>query len=91
MKRFKRYAYDRLACCACGSGGAVIHQAAVDQLQWSKIRRALCETFVAVQEIRNDITRTYPDLEFFRRENTQTLLTRVLFIWVKLHPELGYR
>jgi len=43
------------------------------------------------KEIRNDITRTYPDLEFFRRENTQTLLTRVLFIWVKLHPELGYR
>ena len=39
----------------------------------------------------NDVTRTYPDIEFFRRETTQTFLMRVLFIWVKLHPDLGYR
>lgn len=43
------------------------------------------------KEIMNDVTRTYPDIEFFRRETTQTFLMRVLFIWVKLHPDLGYR
>ena len=49
------------------------------------------ELNLSAQEIMNDVTRTYPDLDFFRKDSTQTLLMRVLFIWVKLHPELGYR
>jgi len=42
-------------------------------------------------EIKKDIERTYQDLEFFIDKKTQQVLTNVLFIWSKQHPDLSYR
>lgn len=41
--------------------------------------------------IKLDLTRTYPESEWFQSEPTQRLLLNVLFTWCKLHPYLSYK
>ncbi|GAA5948855.1 hypothetical protein JCM21900_003449 [Sporobolomyces salmonicolor] len=41
--------------------------------------------------IRQDVQRTFPDVEYFRLASTQDRLTDLLFIYAKLNPEIGYR
>ena len=42
-------------------------------------------------EIKQDLKRTYPENEFFQRDDTQKSMLNVLFIWSKLNPEISYR
>ncbi|BGP01268.1 Rab-GTPase-TBC domain-domain containing protein [Rhodotorula toruloides] len=41
--------------------------------------------------IRQDVQRTFPEVDYFRQAATQDRLTDILFIWCKLSPEIGYR
>ncbi|GAA5892920.1 hypothetical protein JCM6882_006894 [Rhodosporidiobolus microsporus] len=41
--------------------------------------------------IRQDVQRTFPEVDYFRLPATQDRLTDLLFIWCKLHPSIGYR
>ncbi|GAA5902723.1 hypothetical protein JCM8208_007049 [Rhodotorula glutinis] len=42
-------------------------------------------------EIRKDVLRTFPEIDYFRSAETQDRMTDLLFIWCKLAPEVGYR
>lgn len=44
-----------------------------------------------LEEIRKDVTRTFPDVDFFQQAHIQDLMTRILFIYAKLNPNLKYR
>jgi Rab-GTPase-TBC domain len=43
------------------------------------------------RELRQDIERTYPGNEFFERSDIQSLMLRVLFVYAKQNPQLGYK
>ncbi|GAA5828376.1 hypothetical protein JCM3770_000100 [Rhodotorula araucariae] len=43
------------------------------------------------KEIRKDVQRTFPEVDYFRLATTQDRMTDLLFIWCKLAPEIGYR
>ncbi|GAM24107.1 hypothetical protein SAMD00019534_072820 [Acytostelium subglobosum LB1] len=42
------------------------------------------------KEIGHDITRTYPDIDFFARKDIQDTMTRILFIFSKQYPKIKY-
>jgi len=44
-----------------------------------------------IDEIKNDIDRTYPEFEFFRLESTRKILTQILHIWAAMHPRISYK
>ncbi|GAA5890399.1 hypothetical protein JCM5296_002811 [Sporobolomyces johnsonii] len=41
--------------------------------------------------IRQDVQRTFPEVDYFRLASTQDRLTDLLFIYAKLNPAIGYR
>ncbi|KAM0788387.1 hypothetical protein ACM66B_001525 [Microbotryomycetes sp. NB124-2] len=41
--------------------------------------------------IRQDVQRTFPELDYFRDDAVQDKLVNLLHIWCKLTPEIGYR
>ena len=41
--------------------------------------------------IRQDVVRTFPDLEFFQAVTVRDILADVLFVYARAHPDLGYR
>ncbi len=41
--------------------------------------------------IKLDLSRTYPDLEFFQSEQTQRQMLHILFVWSKLNASTSYR
>ncbi|GJN87110.1 hypothetical protein Rhopal_000055-T1 [Rhodotorula paludigena] len=41
--------------------------------------------------IRQDVLRTFPEVDFFREPTTQDRLVDLLFVYCKLTPEIGYR
>ncbi|GAA5885299.1 hypothetical protein JCM16303_005995 [Sporobolomyces ruberrimus] len=41
--------------------------------------------------IRQDVQRTFPEVEYFRQASTQNRMTDLLFIYTKLTPDTGYR
>ena len=41
--------------------------------------------------IRQDVERTFPELETFREKSVQDILTNILFIWCKLNSDISYR
>ncbi|BGP14289.1 hypothetical protein JCM10213v2_002234 [Rhodosporidiobolus nylandii] len=43
------------------------------------------------KEIRKDVQRTFPDVDYFRLPATQDRLTNLLFIYCKLTPQVSYR
>ena len=43
------------------------------------------------ERIRMDVERTYQERPLFQHEEIQSMLTRILLIWSKKHPELGYK
>ncbi|KAF1843060.1 RabGAP/TBC [Cucurbitaria berberidis CBS 394.84] len=42
-------------------------------------------------EIFQDIERCMPDNVYFRQPATQNMMLDILFVWCKLHPDIGYR
>ncbi|RPA74074.1 RabGAP/TBC [Ascobolus immersus RN42] len=42
-------------------------------------------------EILQDVDRCMPDNPYFRQATTQEIMVDVLFLWCKVHPEIGYR
>jgi len=44
-----------------------------------------------IKTIKLDLRRTYPELSFFAREQTQMQMLNILFTWSKSHPEISYR
>jgi len=54
---------------------------------WSKFFEdsELCD------RIRLDLSRTHPENEFFAREDVQSQLLNILFIWCRLNPKYSYR
>ncbi len=41
--------------------------------------------------IKQDVLRTFPSMSLFRSVKVQELLERILFLWCKLNPDVGYR
>uniref|UniRef100_A0A915PCB7 Rab-GAP TBC domain-containing protein n=1 Tax=Setaria digitata TaxID=48799 RepID=A0A915PCB7_9BILA len=41
--------------------------------------------------INRDVERTFPELEYFKNENIRTIMSDILFIYAKEHPDIGYR
>ncbi|ORZ13485.1 hypothetical protein BCR42DRAFT_418413 [Absidia repens] len=41
--------------------------------------------------IRQDVDRTFPDVDFFRSETVQEKMTDILFIYCKIHHDVSYR
>ncbi|GAA5934133.1 uncharacterized protein JCM15063_000563 [Sporobolomyces koalae] len=41
--------------------------------------------------IRQDVQRTFPEIDYFRLASTQNRMTDLLFIYTKLTPDIGYR
>jgi hypothetical protein len=41
--------------------------------------------------IKQDVERTFPDIEFFRNDNIQNILCNILFIYCKLNKDISYR
>ncbi|CAO3629904.1 unnamed protein product [Cunninghamella blakesleeana] len=41
--------------------------------------------------IRQDVDRTFPDIDFFRDERVQEKMTDILFIYCKIHHDVSYR
>lgn len=60
---------------------------AEEDSKWSKH----FEAQELIDEIKNDIERTYPEFEFFRMESTQKTLTQILHIWATMHPRISYK
>ncbi|MCO5554295.1 hypothetical protein L7F22_007823 [Adiantum nelumboides] len=60
-----------------------------DENPWN----AYLESLTTLDQIRNDVHRTFPEDERFRGQDAQKLLTRVLFVWsaAKENSEVGYR
>ncbi|GAA5892886.1 hypothetical protein JCM6882_006886, partial [Rhodosporidiobolus microsporus] len=50
-----------------------------------------CADLELRKTIRQDVQRTFPEVDYFRLTATQDRLTNLLFIWCKLHPSIGYR
>lgn len=44
-----------------------------------------------LEEIRKDVTRTFPEVDFFQQPHVQQSMTRILFVYAKLNPQLKYR
>jgi hypothetical protein len=42
------------------------------------------------REIRQDIVRTYPDIDFFNRKSIQEMMQRILFVYAKENESLRY-
>ncbi|KAH8117577.1 rab-GTPase-TBC domain-containing protein [Phellopilus nigrolimitatus] len=52
------------------------------------------EWFAAVElrkTIRQDVERTFPDIDYFRDFEVQAQLTYILFVYSVMHPDIGYR
>lgn len=41
--------------------------------------------------IRQDVDRTFPGIEFFRKESIQNIMVDILFIYARVHPLMCYR
>ncbi|VDP21975.1 unnamed protein product [Onchocerca flexuosa] len=41
--------------------------------------------------INRDVERTFPELEYFKNENVRTIMSDILFIYAKQHPDIAYR
>lgn len=41
--------------------------------------------------IRQDVVRTFPGVEYFRRPHIQDLMTNILFFYARVNPEMCYR
>ncbi|POW01665.1 hypothetical protein PSTT_12349 [Puccinia striiformis] len=41
--------------------------------------------------VKQDVIRTFPELDYFRQTRTQAMLTNILHVYCKLHQDLGYR
>lgn len=41
--------------------------------------------------IRQDVIRTFPGVEFFRKPNIQEIMTNILFCYARVNPEMCYR
>lgn len=41
--------------------------------------------------ILRDIERTFPDVPFFRAKENQKMLAAILYMYARLHPDIGYR
>eukprot|EP01126_Amoeba_proteus_P015766 TRINITY_DN1714_c0_g1_i1.p1 TRINITY_DN1714_c0_g1~~TRINITY_DN1714_c0_g1_i1.p1 ORF type:complete len:336 (-),score=58.82 TRINITY_DN1714_c0_g1_i1:320-1327(-) len=41
--------------------------------------------------IKQDVERTYPEYQFFEKENIKTLMTNILFVYSSEKPDLSYR
>uniref|UniRef100_A0A0R3RJV4 Rab-GAP TBC domain-containing protein n=1 Tax=Elaeophora elaphi TaxID=1147741 RepID=A0A0R3RJV4_9BILA len=41
--------------------------------------------------INRDVERTFPELEYFKDENVRTIMSDILFIYAKQHPDIAYR
>lgn len=41
--------------------------------------------------IRQDVDRTFPDLEYFTLDRVKRSLTTILFLYSVLNPDVGYR
>ncbi|BGP35497.1 hypothetical protein JCM10296v2_007335 [Rhodotorula toruloides] len=53
--------------------------------------RAWFENLDLRKMIRQDVQRTFSDIDYFRQAATQDRLTDILFVCCKLSPEIGYR
>ncbi|KAJ8108960.1 hypothetical protein OPT61_g7803 [Boeremia exigua] len=58
-----------------------------DESPWSALRAD--EALRA--EIFQDIERCMPDNVYFRQPATQNMMLDILFVWCKMHPNIGYR
>lgn len=41
--------------------------------------------------IRQDVVRTFPGVEFFRKPRIQDIMTNILFCYARVNPEMCYR
>lgn len=41
--------------------------------------------------IRQDVVRTFPNVDFFRSESIQCTMINILFCYAREHPEMCYR
>ena len=41
--------------------------------------------------IRQDVERTFPDMDYFTSEAVRKSLVTILFLWSMLNPDVGYR
>lgn len=41
--------------------------------------------------IRQDVIRTFPGVEFFRKSHIQEIMTNILFCYARVNPEMCYR
>lgn len=41
--------------------------------------------------IRQDVVRTFPEVEFFQSTRIRDLMVTVLFCYARQHPQVGYR
>uniref|UniRef100_A0A1I7VEF0 Rab-GAP TBC domain-containing protein n=1 Tax=Loa loa TaxID=7209 RepID=A0A1I7VEF0_LOALO len=41
--------------------------------------------------INRDVERTFPELEYFKDENIRTVMSDILFIYAKHHPDIAYK
>ncbi|KAJ4361792.1 hypothetical protein N0V83_010733 [Neocucurbitaria cava] len=59
----------------------------IDESPWAALRAD--EDLRA--EIYQDIERCMPDNVYFRQPATQNMMLDILFVWCKMHPDIGYR
>lgn len=43
------------------------------------------------KDIFRDVDRTYPEIDFFREQAIQEMMTTILFVYAKQHPEVAYK
>ncbi|EJW85772.1 hypothetical protein WUBG_03316 [Wuchereria bancrofti] len=41
--------------------------------------------------INRDVERTFPELEYFKNESVRTIMSDILFIYAKQHPDIAYK
>lgn len=41
--------------------------------------------------IKQDVVRTFPGIEFFRKQNIQDIMINILFCYARVNPEMCYR
>lgn len=44
-----------------------------------------------ISDITKDVERTFPENEFFQSPKTQSILIRLLYLYARSHPDIGYR
>ena len=81
-----------------GAGPSRAHSPSVDQKSWDPLSlesespwKTWFTHLELRQTIRQDVDRTFPDIDYFKLERVRRCMVSILFLYAVLNPDVGYR